>query len=159
MIPGQEAAVYSVTSLTRELKNLVEGKYRFIRVQGEISNLKIPFSGHAYFTLKDDGAQLKGVLFKGQSRYLEKSIKDGQHVICHGRISIYEPRGDYQIIVDSVDFQGTGLLQQRFLKLKKQLEAEGLFDQGRKQEINSFPKEIVLITSPSGAAVHDFLNI
>ncbi|HIQ38344.1 MAG TPA: exodeoxyribonuclease VII large subunit [Desulfocapsa sulfexigens] len=158
MIPGQEAVVYSVSSLTRELKNLVEGKYRFIQVQGEISNLKIPFSGHAYFTLKDDTAQLKAVLFKGQSRYLEKPIKDGQQVICHGRISIYEPRGDYQIIVDNIDFKGSGLLRQRFEKLKKQLEAEGLFEQARKQEINSFPKEIVLITSPGGAAIHDFLN-
>ena len=159
MIQGNDATVYSVSSLTRELKNLVEGRYRFISVQGEISNLKIPYSGHAYFTLKDDGAQLKGVLFKGQAKYLEKAIKDGQQVICHGRISIYEPRGDYQIIVDSVNFQGSGLLQLRFEKLKKQLRSEGLFDQERKQELNKFPQNIVLITSPSGAAVHDFLNI
>lgn len=159
MIPGNDTTVYSVSSLTRELKNLVEGRYRFISVQGEISNLKIPFSGHAYFTLKDTGAQLKGVLFKGQARYLEKAINDGQQVICHGRISIYEPRGDYQIIVDSINFQGSGLLQQRFEKLKNQLGAEGLFDRERKQELTPFPKNTVLITSPSGAAVHDFLNI
>ncbi len=159
MIPGNDTTVYSVSSLTRELKNLVEGRYRFISVQGEISNLKIPFSGHAYFTLKDTGAQLKGVLFKGQARYLEKAINDGQQVICHGRISIYEPRGDYQIIVDSINFQGSGLLQQRFEKLKNQLGSEGLFDRERKQELTPFPKNTVLITSPSGAAVHDFLNI
>jgi len=159
MNPSKDTSVYSVTSLTKELKNLVEGKYRFISVQGEISNLKIPFSGHAYFTLKDDGAQLKGVLFKGQARYLEKAIEDGQQVICHGRISIYEPRGDYQIIVDTVGFQGSGLLQQQFEKLKKQLNSEGLFDQARKQDLPQFPKEIVLITSPTGAAIHDFLNI
>lgn len=155
---GAETTVYSVTSLTRELKNLVEGKYRFIQVQGEISNLKRPYSGHAYFTLKDDGAQLKGVLFKGQARYLEHAIEDGQEVVCHGRLSIYEPRGDYQLIVDSVDFQGSGSLQLRFEKLKKQLQSEGLFEQERKQKIPSFPKEIVLVTSPSGAAVHDFLK-
>lgn len=159
MIPDSDTTVYSVSSLTKELKNFVEGRYRFISVQGEISNLTIPYSGHAYFTLKDDGAQLKGVLFKGQARYLEKPINNGQQVICHGRISIYEPRGDYQIIVDSVNFQGSGLLQQRFEKLKNQLHTEGLFDQERKQELNKFPENIVLITSPSGAAVHDFLNI
>jgi exodeoxyribonuclease VII large subunit len=151
--------IYSVTTFTRELKNLVEAKYRFVRVQGEISNLKRPFSGHAYFTLKDDGAQLRGVLFKGQARYLEKPIQDGQQVICHGRISIYEPRGDYQLIVDSVDFQGRGLLQLQFEKLKKQLNAEGLFAKENKRALPQFPKEIVLLTSPSGAAVHDFLKI
>ncbi len=155
----ETSVVYSVTTLTRELKNLVEGKFRFIQVQGEISNLKRPFSGHSYFTLKDDGAQLKAVLFKGQARYLAEDIENGQQVICHGRISIYEPRGDYQIIVDTIDFQGSGLLQQRFEKLKKQLVAEGLFDKENKQELPAFPKEIVLLTSPSGAAVHDFLNI
>jgi exodeoxyribonuclease VII large subunit len=153
------STVYSVTKLTRELKNLVEGKYRFIQVQGEISNLKRPYSGHAYFTLKDEGAQLKSVLFKGSARYLEKPIADGQQVICHGRISIYEPRGDYQLIVDSVDFKGSGLLQLRFEKLKKQLAAEGLFAQEKKQTIPYFPKEITLLTSPTGAAVHDFLKI
>lgn len=153
------SAVYSVTSLTRELKKLVEGKYRFVQVQGEISNLKRPLSGHSYFTLKDEGAQLRGVLFKGQARYLVKDIKNGQRVICHGRISIYEPRGDYQLIVDSVDFQGSGSLQQQFEKLKKQLATEGLFDKENKQTLPVFPKEIVLLTSPSGAAIHDFLKI
>lgn len=151
--------IYSVSSLTRELKNLVENKFRFIRVQGEISNLKRPFSGHSYFTLKDDGAQLRAVLFKGQLRYLEKDIADGQQVVCHGRISVYEPRGDYQIIIDTIDFHGSGLLQLRFEKLKKLLAAEGLFEKERKKVIPSFPKEIILVTSPSGAAVHDFLKV
>lgn len=158
MISSEPSHVYSVSSLTRELKNLVENKFRFIRVQGEISNLKRPFSGHSYFTLKDENAQLKSVLFKGQLRYLEKDIEDGQQVICHGRISVYEPRGDYQIIIDTIDFHGSGLLQLRFEKLKKLLAAEGLFAKEKKQAIPSFPGEIVLITSPSGAAVHDFLK-
>lgn len=159
MIDSDYSQVYSVSSLTRELKNMVENKFRFIRVQGEISNLKRPFSGHSYFTLKDEGAQLRAVLFKGQLRYLEKEIEDGQQVVCHGRISVYEPRGDYQIIIDTIDFQGSGLLQLRFEKLKKVLAAEGLFARERKQLIPSFPKEIVLITSPSAAAVHDFLKV
>jgi exodeoxyribonuclease VII large subunit len=153
------STVYSVTKLTRELKNLIEGKYRFVQVQGEISNLKRPYSGHAYFTLKDDGAQLRSVLFKGSARYLEKPVADGQQVICHGRLSIYEPRGDYQLIVDSVNFQGSGLLQIRFEKLKRQLNTEGLFAQEKKQAIPRFPENIILVTSPSGAAVHDFLKI
>jgi exodeoxyribonuclease VII large subunit len=159
MIPGAAKAVYSVTSLTRELKNLVEGKYRFVQVKGEISNHKRPYSGHSYFTLKDDGAQLKSVLFKGQSRYLEKELADGQQVVCHGRLSIYEPRGDYQLIVDSVDFQGSGRLQQQFERLKQKLQEEGLFARENKNELPQFPKKVVLLTSPSGAAVHDFLNI
>ncbi len=159
MINQEADQMYSVTSLTRKLKNLVEMKFRFVKVEGEISNLKRPFSGHSYFTLKDDGAQLKGVLFKGQSRYLEKPLEDGQQVICHGRISVYEPRGDYQLVVDSVDFQGSGMLQLQFEKLKKQLQGEGLFAQERKRSLPRFPREIVLFTSPSGAAVHDFLKI
>jgi len=102
---------------------------------------------------------VKGGTFKGQARYLEKALEDGQEVVCHGRISIYEPRGDYQLIVDSVDFKGSGLLQVQFEKLKKQLQAEGLFAEERKQSLPRFSKEIVLLTSPSGAAVHDFLKI
>ena len=159
MILNTNDPIYSVSSLTRELKNLVEKKYRFIRVQGEISSLKRPFSGHAYFTLKDSKAQLKSVLFKGAARYLEQNIEDGQQVVCHGRISIYEPRGDYQLIVDSVDFHGAGLLQQRFEKLKNKLSEEGLFSADRKKELPQFPREIVILTSPSGAAIHDFLKI
>lgn len=159
MIFNTNEPLYSVSSLTRELKNLVEKKYRFIRVQGEISNLKRPFSGHAYFTLKDSKAQLRSVLFKGTARYLEQNIEDGQQVVCHGRISIYEPRGDYQLIVDSIDFQGAGLLQKRFETLKNKLSEEGLFSAERKKELPQFPEEIVILTSPSGAAIHDFLKI
>lgn len=155
----ETSTVYSVTTLTRELKHLVEGTFRFIQVRGEVSNLRTPFSGHSYFTLKDKDAQLRGVLFKGQARYLSQKIKDGQQVICHGRLSIYEPRGDYQLIVDTVDFQGSGLLQQQFEELKKRLAAEGLFADEFKQKLPLFPKNIVLLTSPSGAAVHDFLKI
>lgn len=159
MIFNETNDIYSVTSLTKSLKNLVEGKYRFIKVQGEISNLKRPYSGHSYFTLKDNTSQLRSVLFKGQARYLEKGLEDGQEVVCHGRISIYEPRGDYQLIIDNIDFQGGGLLQLQFEKLKKQLSSEGLFDEEGKKDLPQYPTEIVLITSPSGAAVHDFLKI
>ena len=151
--------IFSVSSLTRELKSLVEQKYRFIKVQGEISGLKRPFSGHSYFTLKDDNAQLKAVLFKGSARFLPQELQDGQQVVCHGRLSIYEPRGDYQLIVDSVDFHGSGQLQLRFEVLKQKLADEGLFAPEKKKPLPAFPEKIVLLTSPNGAAVHDFLKI
>ena len=152
-------AILTVSQISRAIRNLLEGEFRFVRISGEISNLSRPYSGHSYFTLKDEGAQLRAVLFKGQQRFLAKDIGDGQQVICHGRISVYEPRGDYQLIIDTIDFQGAGLLQLQFEELKKRLATEGLFDQGRKKTIPPFPRKITLITSPTGAAVHDFLKI
>jgi len=151
--------IQSVSELTRSIKNILEGEFRFVHIQGEISNLKSPFSGHLYFTMKDSDAQLKAVLFKGQRKYLAENLKDGQQVVCHGKISVYEPRGEYQLVVDTVDFLGTGLLQLQFEKQKQRLAAEGLFSEGIKKELPAFPQDIVLITSPSGAAVHDFLTI
>ena len=151
--------IQTVSELTRSLATLFDNNYRFVHIHGEISNLKCPFSGHLYFTLKDSNAQLKAVLFKGQKRYLAENVKDGQQVICHGRISVYEPRGEYQIVVDTVDFLGSGLLQLEFEKRKQRLIAEGLFDQEHKKNIPVFPEEIILITSPGGAAVHDFLTL
>ncbi len=152
-------AILTVSQISRSIRNLLEGEFCFVRVSGEISNLSRPFSGHSYFTLKDEGAQLRAVLFKGQQRFLAKDVRDGQQVVCHGRISVYEPRGDYQLIVDTIDFQGAGLLQLQFEELKKKLAAEGLFNQERKKAIPRFPGKIILITSPTGAAVHDFLKI
>lgn len=151
--------IVTVSQISRSIRNLLEGEFRFVRVSGEISNLSRPFSGHSYFTLKDEGAQLRAVLFKGQQRFLAKDVRDGQQVVCHGRISVYEPRGDYQLIVDTIDFQGVGLLQLQFEELKKRLAAEGLFDEERKKAIPQFPGKITLITSPTGAAIHDFLKI
>ncbi len=152
-------AILTVSQISRSIRNLLEGEFCFVRVSGEISNLSRPYSGHCYFTLKDEGAQLRAVLFKGQQRFLAKDIGDGQQVVCHGRISVYEPRGDYQLIVDTIDFHGAGLLQLQFAELKKRLAAEGLFDEERKKAIPLFPRNITLITSPTGAAVHDFLKI
>ena len=151
--------ILTVSQISRSIRNLLEGEFRFVRVSGEISNLSRPYSGHSYFTLKDEGAQLRAVLFKGQQRFLAEEIRDGRQVVCHGRISVYEPRGDYQLIVDTIDFHGAGLLQLQFEELKRRLAAEGLFDEERKKAIPAFPKKITLITSPSGAAVHDFLKI
>lgn len=151
--------VRSVTQITTELKNLLESNYRFVAIRGEISNLKIPFSGHHYFTLKDGGAQIRSVLFKGRSRFLDKPIRDGQQVICRGKISVYEPRGEYQVIVDTVEQDGEGNLQLKFEQLKKKLGDEGLFDSLRKKSLPNFPERIAVISSPTGAAVQDFLKI
>lgn len=153
------ATIYTVSELNRQIRGLLEGRYPFLSVSGEISNLRRPSSGHCYFTLKDESAQLKSVLFKMQHRYLLQPLEDGKQVICHGRISVYEPRGDYQLIVDTVDFHGAGNLQAAYEQLKNKLAAEGLFDQSTKRPLPPFPRHITLVTSPNGAAIHDFLHI
>lgn len=152
-------SVQTVSQITASIKYLLEGEYRFVSVSGEISNLRTPFSGHHYFTLKDQEAQLRAVLFKTQRRYLAEPLKNGQQVICRGRISVYEPRGEYQLIVDTVDQHGLGTLQIQFANLKKKLAEEGLFDQDKKVAMPAYPKKIIVISSPTGAAVHDFLKI
>ncbi len=151
--------ILTVTDLTRSIRGLLETEFPFVTVKGEISNLRTPFSGHSYFILKDRNAQLKAVLFKGQKRYLEENPQEGRQVICRGRISLYEPRGEYQLIVDFIDFHGIGDLQIAFENLKNKLEAEGLFAEENKKQLPFLPAGICLITSPQGAAVHDFLKI
>lgn len=153
------APVQSVTELTRSIRGLLETQYPFASVRGEISNLRAPFSGHSYFTLKDDQAQMRAVLFKQQQRYLQQPLRDGQQVVCAGRITVYEQRGEYQMLVDFVDFQGAGPLQYAFERLKTRLAEEGLFDAARKRVLPFLPERIGLITSPGGAAVHDFLRM
>ncbi len=159
MHPMDKQQILSVSQLTASIKTMLEGRFPFISVAGEIANLRRPHSGHCYFTLKDDRAQVKAVLFKMQQRYLEKQPRDGQMVICQGRISVYEPRGDYQLIVDAMDFHGAGALQLAFERLKQKLAAEGLFNQEDKKTIPPLPRRITLVTSPRGAAVHDFIRI
>jgi exodeoxyribonuclease VII large subunit len=159
MFPQTSQKIFSVSELTRSIKSMLEGRFSFISVAGEISGLRRPASGHMYFTLKDDQAQIKAVLFKMQQRYLAQQPKDGDMVVCLGRISVYEPRGDYQLIIDTLDYHGEGALQLAFEQLKKRLAAEGLFDQDLKKSIPPLPEHLVLVTSPSGAAVHDFIRI
>nr|WP_320009825.1 exodeoxyribonuclease VII large subunit [uncultured Desulfobulbus sp.] len=154
-----ERKIFTVSQLNSAIRSLLESKFPFIHVAGEISNLHRPYSGHNYFTLKDSGAQIKAVLFKTQQRYLSRPIKEGDQVVCRGRISVYEPRGDYQLIVDTVEYQGAGALQQAYEQLKRKLALEGLFDEHTKRPLPRFPEHIGLITSPQGAAVHDFIRI
>ncbi|OQX17868.1 MAG: exodeoxyribonuclease VII large subunit [Desulfobulbaceae bacterium A2] len=153
------AAVLSVSELTSSLRGLLELHFRFVAVSGEISNLHQAGSGHSYFVLKDKGAQLRAVLFRNQQRYLAQPLADGQMVVCRGRLSVYEQRGEYQLLVDTVEAAGTGALHLAFAQLKARLAAEGLFDQGRKRPLPLLPDSLVLVTSPQGAVVHDFLRI
>ena len=156
---SQSPTVLTVSQLTRAIKTLLESDFRFVRISGEISNFKMVYSGHSYFTLKDSAAQIRAVLFKQQKRFVELALQDGQHVVCFGRIAVYEPRGEYQLIVDSVELFGTGRLQQEFEQLKLRLAEKGYFDTETKKELPPYPSRIVVISSPTGAAIHDFLKI
>lgn len=159
MTTAKSQTILTVSQLTRAIKNNLENEYRFVRISGEISNLKTPYSGHSYFTLKDSGAQIRGVLFKQQKRFVSTDLKDGQEVVCFGRVTVYEPRGDYQLIIDSVELFGKGQLQREFEALKEKLSLKGYFDKAIKKEIPAFPKKIIVISSATGAALQDFLKI
>ena len=151
--------ILTVTQLTGRIKNLIEGAFQDIWVAGEISNLTVPQSGHAYFTLKDAQSQVRAVLFKSSQRHLKFTLQHGLQVICRGRISVYEPRGEYQIIVDYIEPKGVGALQKAFEELKATLEREGLFSVDRKKPLPALPKRIGIVTSPTGAAIRDMLRV
>jgi exodeoxyribonuclease VII large subunit len=151
--------VYEVTELNQKIKNLLEGSFPFIWISGEISNLRIPSSGHCYFTLKDRRSQISAVMFRTQIRSLKFRPEDGSAVIGLGRISVYEPRGSYQIIFEYLEPKGIGGLQIAFEKLKQQLSEEGLFDPLYKATLPVFPRQISIVTSPTGAAVRDFIKV
>ncbi|MEJ2269783.1 MAG: exodeoxyribonuclease VII large subunit [Desulfobulbaceae bacterium] len=134
--------ILTVTELTRSIRGILETEFPFVTVTGEISNLRQPYSGHLYCTLKDEDSQLKAVLFKTQQKYLRELPEEGQKIICRGRISVYEPRGEYQLIIDYIERLGTGELQIAFENLKLKLAREGLFDQEPKKEIPRFPASV-----------------
>ncbi len=150
----------SVGELTHRITSLLEVGIGMIWVEGEISNFRRQASGHIYFTLKDETAQLSCVLFArvavGQGRV---TLRDGLHVQLHGQVSVYQPRGQYQLVVRLVQPKGEGALQARFEELKRRLESEGLFDQERKRPLPRFPRRIGVVTSPTGAAIRDFLQV
>jgi len=151
--------IYTVSQLNAAIKSLLEDAFPFVWIVGEISNFRIPASGHFYFTLKDDAAQINAVMFRGQQRQLKFEPEDGMRITGMGRLSVYEPRGTYQIILEYMEPSGVGALQIAYEKLKARLADEGLFDEKYKQSIPFLPQKIALITSPSGAVVHDMLNI
>jgi exodeoxyribonuclease VII large subunit len=149
----------SVSTLVQLLQELVEDNFVEVLVQGELSNVSQPPSGHYYFTLKDKRAQIKCAMFRSQARVLRFKPTDGLAVICRGRISIYPQRGDLQLIVEGIEPEGVGALQLAFEQLKGKLEKEGLFAANLKQQLPYFPQVIGVVTSPSGAAVHDILTV
>lgn len=151
--------IYSVSELTAEIKNLLEQRFPFVWILGEISNFRKPVSGHFYFTLKDRASQINAVMFRGQNRNLAFAPEDGLQVVGLGRINVYEPRGNYQVLLEYMEPKGVGALQIAFEQLKARLSAEGLFDVENKSEIPFLPKKIGLITSSTGAVVHDMLKV
>ena len=160
LFPAAETRqVLSVTDLTARVKRLVEKEFGSVFVSGEISNWRLQSSGHAYFVLKDAGAQLNCVLFRGTAGVERAFFRDGAHVLLGGELTVYEPRGTYQMRVTSAEPQGVGALQAAFERLKAKLDAEGLFAAERKRRIPEFPRRVGLVTSPTGAAIQDVLHV
>ena len=151
--------VFSVTQITSYIKEILEGAFRTITVEGEISNYKPSTSGHIYFTLKDNSSQLRAVMFRSAAYGLSFKPKDGDKVRCTGTISVYAPQGNYQLIVNKMEATGAGDILMMLEQRKKQLAQEGLFDQAKKRELPQFPKTIGVVTSPTGAAIRDILQI
>jgi exodeoxyribonuclease VII large subunit len=151
--------VYSVSALTQLLKGLLETQFPDVWVAGEISNFRPATSGHLYFVLKDANAQLRAVCFRNQARYLKFKPQDGVSVIARGRLSVYEGRGEYQLLVELLEPAGLGALQLAFAQLKTKLAAEGLFETARKKTLPVLPRTVGLVTSPSGAVIRDILRV
>jgi exodeoxyribonuclease VII large subunit len=155
--PADEIA--SVSEFTKKVKYLLETEIGGAWIRGEVSNLRRQSSGHVYFSLKDEGSQVTSVMFRNDAYKQSVDLEDGMQVIVFGQVSVYEPRGNYQLIVRLVVMDGLGRLQQEFEKLKARLQEEGLFDEESKKKIPSFPRAVGIITSPTGAAVQDFIRI
>ncbi len=151
--------IYSVSRLNREAKLLLGSHFPSIQVEGEISNLATPSSGHIYFTLKDNDAQVRCAMFRSRRKNLCFSPENGNHVLIKAEVSLFEQRGDYQLIVSKMEEVGDGLLRRKFEELMRKLSDEGLFSQDHKKPLPSHPKTIGIITSPSGAAIHDLLTV
>jgi len=149
----------TVSQLNRQAKSMLEQGLGRLWVEGEISNIARPASGHVYFTLKDNSAQVRAAFFRQRQRGPTLNFKDGDQILAYGRVSLYEARGDYQLIVEQVEFAGEGALKRQFEVLKKKLGAEGLFDEDRKQPLPAFPQRIGVVTSASGAAIRDIISV
>src|SRR5213082_3906130 len=155
----QTSKVFTVSELTRSLRGTLEAKFDAVWVQGEISNYKKHPSGHQYFTLKDQRAQIACVIWRDTMAPLRQPLIDGAQVQAYGTVTVFEARGQYQLNVQILQLRGVGLLQVKFEALKRKLEAEGLFAPGRKRPLPKFPRRIGIVTSPSGAAIRDMLNV
>ncbi|WP_022930782.1 exodeoxyribonuclease VII large subunit [Treponema bryantii] len=151
--------VFSVSQITDLIKEILETSFRTITIEGEISNWRPSAAGHIYFTLKDNNAQIKAVIFRGAAMRLNFRPKDGDKVRCTGSLSVYAPQGNYQIIVNTMEIAGAGNILQMLEERKRKLAAEGLFDENRKKPLPPFPRTIGVVTSPTGAAIRDILNV
>ena len=151
--------IYTVSSLTSEIKAVLENSWDYIWIKGEISTFRRPSSGHWYFTLKDKSAVIKVVMFKMQQRFINFKPSDGKEVVVRGRLNLYEPRGEYQLIIDYMEISGAGERQKAFEELKKRLSNEGVFDQDRKKPLPIVCQDIGIVTSGTGAAIKDILKI
>jgi len=156
---SQSQHVFTVSELTSKIKDLLEESFPSVWIEGEVSNCRMPSSGHIYFTLKDEQSQLNAVFFRGANQKIKFRIEDGLKVLALGNISVYQRRGDYQLIVGLLQPRGIGELQLAFQQLKKKLQKEGLFASEHKKAIPSFPRRIGIVTSPTGAAVRDIINV
>ena len=155
----QTSKVLTVSELTRSIRGTLEAKFGAVWVQGEVSNYKLHLSGHQYFTLKDERAQIACVIFRNTMAALRQPLVDETQVQVYGNVSVFEARGQYQLSVQILQPRGLGLLQAKFEALKRKLDAEGLFDVARKRALPKFPRRIGIVTSPSGAAIRDLLNV
>jgi exodeoxyribonuclease VII large subunit len=151
--------IYTVSQLTEAIQGLLEERFDFVWVEGEISNFSAPVSGHYYMVIKDETAQIRAVMFRLQARYLKFAPEDGMKVIAQGRVSIYAPRGEYQIVLDYLEPLGVGALALAFEQVKQKLAQQGLFNPDIKKPLPFLPKKVAVITSPTGAAIRDFLKI
>src|SRR5437879_9707935 len=155
----QTSKVLTVSELTRNIRNTLEAKFSAVWVQGEISNYKLQPSGHQYFTLKDQRAQISCVIWRDTIAPPRQALVDGTQVQVYGTVTVYETRGQYQLSVQILQPRGVGVLQAKFEALKRKLQAEGLFAPERKRSLPKFPRRIGIVTSPSGAAIRDMLNV
>jgi len=158
-LAANSAEIYSVSQLNDEVRELIEAHFQSVWVEGEISNLARPASGHIYFSLKDESAQVRCAMFRMSNRLLKFKPENGMQVLLRARVSLYEARGDYQLIADFMEEAGDGLLRKKFEALKLKLSEEGLFDLTHKKDIPALPSQIGIITSPSGAAVRDIVSV
>ena len=151
--------VLTVSELTGLIRTSIESEFCDLWLEGEISNLRMPGSGHVYCTLKDDSSQIRAVLFRSSALRMRFTLQEGMCVVVRGRLTIYEPRGEYQIVLESVEPKGIGALQLAFEQLKARLAAEGLFDESRKKALPAFPRTVGVVTSPTGAAIRDICSV
>lgn len=159
MQPPSETSPLSVSQFTALLKGLVEAAFPSVWVSGEVSNLSRPQSGHCYFTLKDEHAQLRAVVWRTSAARMKFQLRDGMEIVCKGGVDLYAQRGSYQLVVTEAQPLGVGVLEMALLRLKEKLQSEGLFDPGRKRPLPRFPQRIGVVTSPTGAAISDFLQV